>query len=389
MQQNLLLSNFNSKKMNFIFSSIRLSKLTIIENTMKIKHIALVALLSSSMMVGVSNAQVKITGYTEAEYSVGSSKNITPGFRAANSLWDAATATTSVPSTPRLGNETQLRFITTHSVPGGLKAEAMAEIRRDGNVWEETEVRLGAANDTWLVFAGRDFQRGIEIARTINPTVNNRVTDIVGSVTGLIDVIDSTSANTYFGFEFPKAGPGRLSFAAMPNSDDTADTGTDGTPTATTNQGESRYSVGYNGTVGATTFGAGYLKGNNRVVGASDSQAWTVGARYTMAPISIGFQYQDQDFAPATAVAKSSQEQWTVSATYALTKELSVGYARTEAEQINAGVKQAGEVEQDLFQVAYNFGPAVAQFDYVKVDNAQYTANREINAVKAKLKVNF
>ena len=356
---------------------------------MKIKNIAVVALLSSSMMVGASNAQLKITGYTEAEYSIGSSRNIESGFRAANGLWDAATATTSVPSTPRLGNETQIRFVTTHSIPGGLTAEAMAEIRRDGSVWEEREVRIGAADGSWVAFAGSDFQRGIEIVRTINPTVNNRVTDIVGSVTGLIDVIDSTSQNTYAGFEFPKAGPGRLSFAFMPNSEDSADTGTDGTPTATTNAGESRFSVGYAGTIGNTTFGAGYLKGNNRIAAGKDSEAFTVGARHAFGPLNIGFQYQDQDFATAANAAKTNQEQWTVSGTYALTKEFSIGYARTEAEQTNAGVKQLGEVEQDLFQAAYNFGPAVAQFDYVKVDEAQYTTNREINAVKAKVKVNF
>jgi hypothetical protein len=357
---------------------------------MKIKNIALVALLSSSMMIGAANAQLKITGYTEAEYVTGSTKNVPNAFRAANGLWDAATATTSVPSSPRLGNETSVRFQTDHSIPGGLTATAMAEIRRNGNVWEEREVRLGAADGSWLVFAGADVVRGIEVARTLNPTVNNRVTDIVGSTTGLIDVIDSTSGNTYFGFEFPKAGPGRLSVAIMPNSDDTVATGTDTTPTALTNAGESRASIGYAGTVGNVTFGAGYLKGNNRIVGASDSEAYTIGARYTMAPISIGFQHQDQDFAAgANGQAKTSQEQTTLSATYALTKEFSLGYAKTKAEQVNAGVKQTGEVDQDLFQAAYNFGPAVVQLDYVKVDEAQYVQNREINAVKAKLKVNF
>ena len=357
---------------------------------MKIKNIALVALLSSSMMIGAANAQLKITGYTESEYVVGSSKNLLQGFRAANSLWDGVTATTAMPSTPRLGNETSVRFQTDHSIPGGLTATAMAEIRRNANVWEEREVRLGNADGSWLVFAGADVVRGIEVARTLNPTVNNRVTDIVGSVTGLIDVIDSTSGNTYFGFEFPKAGPGRLSVAIMPNSDDAVTTGTDTTSTAATNTGESRASIGYAATVGNVTFGAGYLKGNNRIAGASDSEGYTIGARYTMAPFSIGFQHQDQDFAAsAAAQAKSSQEQTTLSATYALTKEFSVGFAKTKAEQVNAGVKQTGEVNQDLFQAAYNFGPAVAQFDYVKVDDAQYVVNREINAVKAKLKVNF
>ena len=357
---------------------------------MKIKNIALVALLSSSMMIGAANAQLKITGYTEAEYVVGSTKNMPVGFRAANGLWDAATATTSVASTPRLGNETSVRFQTDHSIPGGLTATAMAEIRRNANVWEEREVRLGAADGSWLVFAGADVVRGIEVARTINPTVNNRVTDIVGSTTGLIDVIDSTSANTYFGFEFPKAGPGRLSVAIMPNADDTIATGTDTTSTAVTNQAESRASIGYAGTVGNVTFGAGYLKGNNKIAGASDSEAYTIGARYTMAPFSIGFQHQDQDFAAsANGQLKTSQEQTTLSATYALTKEFSLGYAKTKAEQVNAGVKQLGEVDQDLFQAAYNFGPAVVQLDYVKVDEAQYVQGREINAVKAKLKVNF
>ena len=356
---------------------------------MKIKNIALVALLSSSMMIGAANAQLKITGYTEAEYVTGSTKNVANGFRAANSLWDAATATTSVPSTPRLGNETSVRFQTDHSIPGGLTATAMAEIRRNANVWEEREVRLGAADGSWLVFAGADVVRGIEVARTINPTVNNRVTDIVGSTTGLIDVLDSTSGNTYFGFEFPKAGPGRLSVAIMPNSDDTVATGTDTTSTAATNLGESRASIGYAATVGNVTFGAGYLKGNNRIANGPDSEAYTIGARYTMAPFSIGFQHQDQDFAGAAAAAKTSQEQTTLSATYALTKEFSLGYAKTKAEQVNAGVKQTGEVDQDLFQAAYNFGPAVVQLDYVKVDEAQYVQNREINAVKAKLKVNF
>lgn len=361
---------------------------------MKIKHIALAGLLSSTMMISNSaNAQLTITGYTEANYVTGSSKGaLNSAFAPLAGGWDASsTAATSVAPSAHMGNETQIRFTTTHTIPGGLKAQAMAELRRSAQVWEEREVRLGAADDSWVVFAGSDFQRGIETVRTINPTVNNRVTDIIGATTGLSDVIDSSSANNYFGFALPKLGPGHLSFSHMPNSLDTRAHGTDeGSSAVTGNAGESRTSIGYAATIGPVTVGVGALKGENRasVAAKNDSEAFTIGARYVTGPFAIGFQFHDQEVATSVA-AETSQKQRTLSATYALTKEVSVGYAKTKAEQTNAGVKLAGEVDQDLIQAAYNFGPAVIQADYISVDDAQYVAGTEMKAAKIKLKVNF
>lgn len=361
---------------------------------MKIKHIALATLLSSTMMISNSaNAQLTITGYTEANYVTGSSKGpLSATFAPLAGGWDASsTANTNIAPSAHMGNETQIRFTTTHTIPGGLKAQAMAELRRQSHVWEEREVRLGAADDSWVVFAGSDFQRGIETVRTINPTVNNRVTDIVGSSIGLSDVIDSSSANNYFGFALPKLGPGHLSFAHMPNSLDTRAHGSDeGSSAVGTNAGESRTSIGYAATIGPVTVGVGALKGENRSSATSknDSEAFTIGARYVTGPFAIGFQFHDQEVATAVA-AETTQKQRTLSATYALTKEVSVGYAKTKAEQTVAGVKLAGEIDQDLIQAAYNFGPAVIQADYLSADNAQYLTGTEIKAAKIKLKVNF
>ena len=53
------------------------------------------------------------------------------------------------------------------------------------------------------------------------------------------------------------------------------------------------------------------------------------------------------------------------------------------------GTSGAADIDQDLFQAAYNFGPAVVQLDYAQVHNAQYLQGTEINILKAKVKVNF
>lgn len=355
----------------------------------KCKNIALVTLLASSMMVSsAAIAQVKITGYTEANYAFGSTKgNLNRAYQPLGGLYDTTTANTTLAGDGRnMGHETQIRFQTDHALPGGLTATAMAELRRDA--WEEREVRIGATDGTWLFFAGNDVPRGIEITRTVNPTVNNRVTDIAGSSTGLIDVMDSSSSNQNFGLQFGKAGPGVLSFSFMPNSVNVNGSGTD--TGGVSNAGESRASIGYLATVGNLTVGAGFLRGDNKSAAAAkgDSEAKTVGARYTMGNISAGFQWHENEAARVTAT-NTTQEQRTASITYALNKEISVGYAKTRAENTITGTAGAAKVDQDLIQAAYNFGPAVIQVDYAQVDNAQYIQGAETNIVKAKLKVNF
>ena len=355
------------------------------------KSIAFATLLTSTMMIsGAAQAQLKITGYTEADYKTGSTKGtqvLSRAYSPLGGLYDTATANTTLAGDGNnMGHETSVRFQTDHALPGGLTATAMAELRR--NAWEEREVRIGATDGTWLFFAGNDVPRGIEITRTVNPTVNNRVTDIAGSSTGLIDVMDSSSSNQNFGLQFGKAGPGVLSFSFMPNSVNANDSGTD--TGGVSNAGESRASVGYLATVGNFTVGAGFLKGDNKSTAAAkgDSEAKTLGLRYTTGPISAGLQWHENEAARVTAT-KTTQEQKTASITYAINKEISVGYAKTRAENTVTGTPGAANVDQDLIQAAYNFGPAVVQLDYAQVDNAQYLQGTEINIIKAKVKVNF
>ena len=127
------------------------------------------------------------------------------------------------------------------------------------------------------------------------------------------------------------------------------------------------------------------------LVGAAakgDSEAKTFGLRYTAGSISGGLQWHENEAARVTA-NKTTQEQRTASITYSINKEISVGYAKTKAENTINGTSGAADIDQDLFQAAYNFGPAVVQLDYASVNNAQYLQGTEINILKAKVKVNF
>ena len=362
---------------------------------MKINKIALVAALASTMATTIAQAQVKITGYLESSYMTGSGKNVAAQTFTPNG--GTGTATTAILDPQKgIGNESQLRFTTTHSVMG-MTAEAMLELRRQGgatpSVYEERELRLGAADGSWLAFVGTDFQRGIEIVRNVYPSVNNRAGDIIGGGTGIIDPLDSTSGESYVGFEFPKlAGSTRVSFAYAPQTATSGNMSTFNSDVlldrASTNQ--DRYSIGIIQPIGPVTIGVGYMGGENKILttGDQDPESKSIGLRYVAGPVGLGAQYFVNNN-PTSTATKNEDKQKTVSGTYALTKELSLGLIYTVQENTAAGVKDPDEIKQHVIQAGYNLGPVVFQADYAKVRNAQYVVNQEVNAVKLKAKVNF
>ena len=364
---------------------------------MKINKIALVAALASTMATSIAQAQVKITGYLESSYMAGSGRNVSGSLFTPNGGTGSATTAILDPQ-KGIGNESQLRFTTTHSVMG-MNAEAMLELRRQGgatpSVYEERELRLSTADGSIIAFVGTDFQRGIETVRNVYPSVNNRAGDIIGGGTGIIDPLDSTSGESYIGIELPKlAGSTRVSFAYAPqlstsgnmtsyNSDVLLDR-------STANQ--NRYSIGITQPIGPVTLGVGYMGGENKIAasGSSDQdpESKSIGLRYVAGPVGLGAQYFINNNPTATAT-KNEDKQRTVSGTYALTKELSIGLIYTVQENTALGVTDPDKIKQHVVQAGYNLGPVVFQGDYVRVRDAQYINNQEVDAVKLKAKVNF
>jgi predicted porin len=157
---------------------------------------------------------------------------------------------------------------------------------------------------------------------------------------------------------------------------------------AATNQ--SRYSIGITQPIGPVTLGVGYMGGENKfaTTNVQDPESKSIGLRYVAGPVGLGAQYFVNNN-PTNTATKNEDKQKTVSGTYALTKELSLGLIYTVQENTTAGVKDPDEIKQHVIQAGYNLGPVVFQADYARVRDAQYIANQEVNFAKLKAKVNF
>ena len=371
---------------------------------MKIKHIALTTALATSVLVAsVAQAQVKFTGYYEETFQSGSAKNVS------SALWTpnggTGTANTSTADVGRgMTGEAQLRATSTATLPNGMIGEGMVEIRRSGgatpSVWEEREVRLSTADGSVVVGAGYDFQRGIEITRNYYPSVGNRAGDIIGTITGVIDPLDSTSSQHYIFADFPKLnvaglGAGRLSFAYDPNSAHGSSTSlynSDVNADKVTTKGQVRYSVGYTQNIGPVGIALGYLNGDQKMTNttaALDPESKNIGIKYTGSNFAIGAQ-RFVNTNPVVGTAGTNEDKQTdFSVTFNPINELGVGFIRTKQEGTVAGVKDPDEIKQNLFQVAYTMGPIVISADYMKTDNAQYITGQDITVARAKIRANF
>lgn len=372
------------------------------------------ALLASTALIAASSAalsQVTVTGYIEAAYITGGSSGPNIGTGTITPNGGTGTGITSGNDIARtIGREAQLRFTSTHKLGAfpGYSAAGMVELRRLGAVagaasggYEESELRFQADNGSFLAFIGHDTVRGNEISRNVYPTVGNRASDIIGGLTGIIDPLDATSGESFAGFELPNLAGGRLSVAYAPNIAGGGSTGqsqnnSDGLMLRTFDQtaGQSRASIGYrNNTLkvgpGTVDIGVGYMGGTVSSTAFQKPQSQSVGLGYRQGIIAVGAQKFTNKNPNSTVVTHTKENQTTYSVTAGLTKELSIGYARTKQTLATAGVKDPDEIKQNLFQVAYNLGPASLGLDYAKIDNANYSGGTELTPVKAKFRVNF
>jgi len=353
---------------------------------MKNKYVKLLTAtaLSSVMSSGIAMSQLKISGYQETGLITGSTKG-------------------STESAKTLGTETGLRFDIAGKLNNGMD---YAMILDTANFSVQSRlVQIGSGN--FEVYAGAETVKGIELTRTINPYVNNRMSDITNG-TGLSDALDGTTSENFVGFDVKNiAGNGRLSITYTPN---TAQVGRVAAGTTATNQVQTTDLAGttanYTRTDGAMSvitagyvmdiipsvrIGVGILKGNSNTSANDDADSKTAGIRFVQGPFAAGYQYHKNENFTAKATSQTNKVN-TVSATYAVTKELSVGLARSKQERTleaaSAAVAQA-DMTVSALQVGYNLGAMVLQYDYMKADDVNHTAGNEHSLHKVKAKVNF
>lgn len=190
-------------------------------------------------------------------------------------------------------------------------------------------------------------------------------------------------------------GPsGQLSFAWNPNMDGTGSSGSDRiSPATKTRQG---YSVGYKVTPAAgLTIGAGLTKIDADRTDFQDANAKTLGFTYASAPFAIGAQRINQEGLKTSQAATQKDQIDIISATYAVSKEITVGGSYASNERTIAGVKAGDDTKSYNVGVAYNLGPVVTSFNYENSYDTPAsgtvapTNGRDVSITKLKVRANY
>jgi len=257
---------------------------------------------------------------------------------------------------------------------------------------------IGTPDGNFAIQVSSNEVRGSEIARTINPSVTNRVNDIYGG-SGLVALLDASSSIANVGFEVNNiVGPGgRLSVNYAPNvacnsavTGSSSDQSTDSDSVCATNGTTARYSIGYVvNPIAGLTVGAGYTKGKNSLATYDDLKGRTIGAKYVFGDFAVGAQLTKNDNGNTVIASAQEDHAKTYSLTYNINKEFSIGYINSTQERKNGGVADADKIKANVYSIGYNLGSAVISVDRMTVDNVKYVANQDQELTKVKLKVNF
>ena len=218
---------------------------------------------------------------------------------------------------------------------------------------------------------GFDRVFGSEIARTVTPFAGKRQGDVTGSL-ATVEIRDSSSSVHAFGGTLTNlVGPNSaFSVSWAPNRDATTLANSDN-PTVTTTNAFGSYGIGYRATVmPGLTVAAGLTKGDHKVVGAQDLDSKALGFSYAQAPFAIGLQRVKTE-GQLTAVTTTAEDKMDlVSATFAATKEVTVGAAYSTLERTRGAVASPVDAKLTTLTVAYNLGPVVLNFDHERAQNS-------------------
>jgi len=301
----------------------------------------------------------------------------------------------AVNQTKQLGNETLIKVASKGKMSNGLEYNVFQEVETDEN--PSMHQRLIEISPTKNINVGYSFDsvKGGEIARTATPFATNRLTDITGT-TGITEPLDVSSGEHFVYFDLNNliGANSQLSVAYAPNLDSTSNNGSDRFITTTaTNSG---YGVGYKITpIAGLSIAAGMTRIDQNSAGHQDVNMRTLGATYAQGPFAVGIQRYRQEGLKTSQAATHEDRTNIISATFAATKELTVGISRAEQERTLAGTRATTDTEARAFSVGYNLGPVVVSYDFEQNQNIPVSATttaiagRDTDTHKVRVRANF
>jgi len=367
----------------------------------KIKQ-GLAVALAIPMLTTSALSQLKFSGYGEAGLITGSTKGAN-GLATTKSLGQEFVIVAENTGKTAMGEYRVFLNIDSDEALNGRDSTPGF-----GNPFGARGIELRPSKETMLYYTYEGVYGG-EIARTTIPVVTERPLDLTGH-SGLAELLDVTSGSHAFGLEFRPAGH-RVSLAYSPNLDlgpnASSDRTCSGTGQNTANglavascNTASGYSVGYRGSFGPLTIGAGYTTiDQKQSTTAQDADSKTLGLIYTQAPFAIGVQRTKNEGTKSPTVTTSNKERTvdTVAGTFAASKEVTVGLMYSKMDTVSANQTNSGP-ETKVLQgvVAYNLGPVVLSLAHEKAENradasatTQTTSGLDNSLTKVKIKANF
>ena len=357
----------------------------------------------ASLMTTTAHAQLTVSGYAEAGFLTGTQKGT---LQAVNSKGLGGETVITVAGKGKLSNGWD------YSAYQNIDSDEATNGRDTANTKGPLTTRAITLSPSPMVslFYTYDGVYGGEIARTAVPVITERPADLTGN-SRLVEFIDVTSGTHAVGFDINEVGPkGRLSVAYSPNLDAMPDNSSDRSYSGTGQTGyvnpASGYSVGYSVSPGPITLRAGLTKiDQKQSATAKDAESKTLGVTFAQAPFAIGAQRTNNEGGKAAYTALNFFEDTvdTFSATYAASKEVSVGLMYSELERKGPGVaiNTAGaptvkgpDLKVIQLTVAYNLGPVVISGAYEDaknraVANAPTVSGNDSTTAKIKVKANF
>lgn len=351
-----------------------------------VKTISLV--VASALLSSTAFSQITFSGHNETSYFQQKRESVTAG-----------AAFKTLGSSKSLGNETLLTATAAGKLPNGNAVSVYANFMdTDATAGPERGFDIGITKDISFVY-GYDRVLGGEIVRTFTPLATNRQTDVTDTLAAR-DLVDVSSGQHAIGINVANLGidGSRINFAYNPNRSTNAVSGqsSDDFNLTTTNLSKG-YSIGASTpSINGFRVGAGMTKIDMVPTANQDINSKTGAVQFAMAPFAIGIQRTKTDgTGDITNTGNNEDTTDLVSATYAVTKDLTAGVAYSTMERTRNSIASPVDAKLLTLSLAYTMGPVVLSYDFEKAQDSASSAivnnvaGDDTTANKVKAKVNF